>query len=68
MMLAINFWILTFHLAYLGGGWALYGAESELAQALRFMVTFPEVRACVRPRHDETDYFFFFSIFRFFCG
>lgn len=44
MMLAINFWILTFHLVYLSAGWAIYGAESELAQALLFMATFPEVR------------------------
>lgn len=49
MMLAINFWILTFHLVYLSAGWAIYGAESELAQALHFMATFPEVIACVHP-------------------
>lgn len=44
MMLAINFWILTFHLIYLGCGWVVYGGESELAHALHFMSTFPEVR------------------------
>lgn len=44
MMLAINVWILTFHLVYLSGGWAIYGPDSELAQALRFMANFPEVR------------------------
>eukprot|EP00903_Cladosiphon_okamuranus_P014363 g13336.t1 len=43
MMLAINFWILTFHLVYLSAGFAIYGAESELARALHFMATFPEV-------------------------
>ncbi len=43
MMLAINFWILTFHLVYLGCGWVVYGGESELAHALHFMSTFPEV-------------------------
>ncbi|CAM9096602.1 unnamed protein product [Pylaiella littoralis] len=43
MMLAINFWILTFHLAYLSASWAIYGPDSELAQALQFMATFPEV-------------------------
>lgn len=48
MMLAINFWILTFHLVYLSASFAIYGAESELAQALHFMATFPEVRAYVR--------------------
>lgn len=44
MMLAINFWILTFHVVYLSGDWAIYGADSELAQAFQFMATFPEVR------------------------
>ncbi|CAM9557658.1 unnamed protein product, partial [Ectocarpus sp. 6 AP-2014] len=43
MMLAINFWILTFHAVYLGAGWAVFGPESELAKALYFMATFPEV-------------------------
>lgn len=44
MMFAINFWILTFHVVYLTAGWALYGGESELARAINFMITFPEVR------------------------
>ncbi|CAM9639928.1 unnamed protein product [Ectocarpus fasciculatus] len=43
MMLAINFWILTFHAVYLGASWAVFGPESELAKALYFMATFPEV-------------------------
>ncbi|CAM9674799.1 unnamed protein product [Scytosiphon promiscuus] len=43
MMLAINFWILTFHIIYLSAGWVVYGSESELAHALHFMATFPEV-------------------------
>lgn len=47
MMLAINFWILTFHLAYLSASWAIYGPDSELAQALQFMATFPEVNMMV---------------------
>lgn len=44
MMLAINIWIFAFHAIYLAAGWAWYGGESELARALHFMVTFPEVR------------------------
>ena len=44
MMLAINIWILTFHFVYLATGWVLYGGESELARAIHFMITFPEVR------------------------
>ena len=43
MMLAINIWIFTFHFVYLAAGWALYGGESELARAIQFMITFPEV-------------------------
>ncbi|CAN0280197.1 unnamed protein product, partial [Ectocarpus fasciculatus] len=49
MMLAINFWILTFHAVYLGASWAVFGPESELAKALYFMATFPEV-ICVDSR------------------
>lgn len=50
MMIAINFWILLFHVVFLAGGWALYGEESEIARALNFMITFPEVCSHVRRR------------------
>ncbi|CAM9426305.1 unnamed protein product [Ascophyllum nodosum] len=43
MMLAINMWIFTFHAIYLAVGWAWFGSDSELARALSFMMTFPEV-------------------------
>lgn len=43
MMLAINIWIFAFHAVYLSAGWMWYGQESELAQALRFFATFPQV-------------------------
>ncbi|CAM9291615.1 unnamed protein product [Discosporangium mesarthrocarpum] len=43
MMLAINVWILLFHIVYLLLGAWVYTDESELMQAWRFCAAFPEV-------------------------